>query len=126
MRRNTDRTVIIKKHRLVEQLSANREKHLKEYEEMLQEYHAAAILACEERLAAIKEDSGADLHIRLQPPTNHVSDYDRALMVLEYDTRDEHELTMDEFVMFIQDEWAWTSTFASNKAAYTMVINNAR
>jgi hypothetical protein len=69
-------------------------------------------------LTAIQQGRTPELRIILSRPRDHTRDYDRAIRMLEMDTRD--ELTLDErtFGQYVMDQWQWKSDFLRMSNSY--------
>lgn len=139
------RTVVINKERLLTQLLANKEKHVREYEEALAGYKEMASQklreAYEDAKVALEKNLTKGLakldefdpdddefssyltlvearHVNLPVPQNYEEEYESAIQMVQWDTRPELELTHAEFNCFILDKWDWTSDFFSTTAIY--------
>lgn len=139
------RTVVINKERLLIQLLANKEKHVKEYEEALAGYKEMASQklreAYEDAKVALEKNLTKGLakldefdpdddefssyltlvearHVNLPVPQNYEEEYESAIQMVQWDTRSELELTHAEFNCFVRDKWDWTSDFFSTTAIY--------
>ena len=112
------RTVMVRKEELVEVLQKNRERHGGVFEESYKKFIKAVESELEARLARIRRGKSVELHIRLPEPRNMTESYDRALQMLEMETRDEIELSEQEFQQFVQDDWTWKREFVSTAASY--------
>ena len=112
------RTVMVRKEELVEVLQRNRERHGGVFEESYEKFIKAVESELEARLARIRRGKSVELHIRLPEPRNMTESYDRALQMLEMETRDEIELSEQEFQQFVQDDWTWKREFVSTAASY--------
>lgn len=122
------RTVVIKKDDLLEVLRANRETHREVYEEALGKYrdkligklrHEVEKLERDDRWNELAEGGAPKVTIDLPVPEDHTKEYNRAISMLEMDTRDEIELEDYEFTQFVEDEWDWKRRWAANTASYT-------
>lgn len=49
-------------------------------------------------------------------PTNHLNDFDKAILMLEYSVAEKVNLTPDEFDSYVRNNWKWKEQFvASNR-----------
>lgn len=55
----------------------------------------------------------------LQKPQNHAESYEQAIALMEWDTRAEIELTIEEFENYIRDNWKWTFDFHNTVGNYS-------
>jgi hypothetical protein len=115
------RSVLVKKDALVEELTSNRDKHLKDFEELEAEYLTAvgrALAEASEAFAADNTVPESDMISRLPVPRSHESDYDSALKMMEMSQDTELELSQQEFETFVMDNWDWKRDFAGASAFY--------
>ena len=112
------RTVMVRKKELTEILQKNREQHTEVFEKAYKKFRSAVEGELEARLRRIRHGKAVDLQIRLPEPRNMTDTYNRALQMLEMETRDEIELSEQEFQQFVQDDWTWKREFANTASAY--------
>ena len=112
------RTVMVRKEELIEVLQKNRGRHGEVFEKSYKKFMRAVESELEGRLERIRRGKAVNLHIRLPEPKDMTDSYDRALQMLEMETRDEIELSEQEFQQFVQDDWTWKREFVSTAASY--------
>jgi hypothetical protein len=115
------RSVLVKKDALVEELTTNREKHLKEFEDLEAEYKRAVEVALTEAMETFGMDGTVperDFISRLPVPRSHTEDYDAALKMMEMSQDTELELSENEFQTYVMDNWDWKREFAGASAFY--------
>ena len=112
------RTVMVRKEELVEILLKNRERHGDVFEKSYKKFMRAVEEELEARLGRIRRGKSVNLHIRLPEPRDMTDTYDRALQMLEMETREEIELSEQEFQQFVQDDWSWKREFVSTASTY--------
>lgn len=98
-----NRILQIKKQFLIDQIEVNKENHIKDYEEAVIAYAKEG----EKQLKKLlKEVRGGSLNIKLQlvSPVNKADEYDKLIEMFSWETRDEIELTRDEFNEYVLDE----------------------
>lgn len=121
------RTVKVDKSRLVETLKTNREKHRVEFQEAFQGYKNALIAAFQRRVDQAKDikqgGPGVDHSIRLDVPSDHTDEYDRALAVMAWEEEGKIVLSMNDFNCYVLDDWDWQSSF---KQLHNTYSNSAR
>jgi hypothetical protein len=115
------RTVMVRKDELVEIVQKNRQQHGEVFEKAYAKFMQAVERELELRLHRIRRGKNVDLLIRLPEPRNMTESYDRALQMLEMETRDEVELSEQEFQQFVQDDWTWKREFATTASVYGVV-----
>ena len=106
--------VKVSKAELKMKLAANREIHIKEFEETLQGYRDQVQAVMAEQMS--KAEDGLDVDFRaisvLQAiPTSHEKDYDRAIAMLSMSVDDHLTLEKQDFDQLVMDEWSWKSSF---------------
>lgn len=103
-----ERTLVVKKDRLVEALVRNREAHGAEFAEAKSGFW----IMVEERLAKmLGQVKGGDhtvtLSIDLKPPQDHTDDYTLAIEAMEWEVNDTVEITFADFRRYVKNEWEW-------------------
>jgi hypothetical protein len=112
------RTVQVRKDQLLDVLQTNRDRHETTFEKAYEKFTKAVERELEKRLHRIRQSKAVDLVIRLPEPRNMSDSYQRAIEMLKMDTRDEVELTEQEFQQFVQDDWTWKREFATTASLY--------
>jgi hypothetical protein len=122
------REVKVKTAELLEKVKANREKHIKEYEEAVAGYKEAATEAVEKAMAKLKKQiedlqEGEVLHLAavvfdLEVPQNHEKDYDQVILMLEMSVDEELSIKADEFACYVMDDWDWKADFLKMSDTY--------
>lgn len=125
----SDRKYPVVKNALLHKLRENRGAHLQHYNDALEEYRKAFIDVVTLR---IDDFSAARARARdLEPfewpknaapvpvkPESYVSDYDRAIGLLEMTISEQIEITGDDYRCFVEDEWEWKERFRSTTMSY--------
>jgi hypothetical protein len=106
-------------------LQKNRKQHAKDYKETLAEWKKAVDFALKKARKELRETGNTNLQelLNLQEPRSHVSDYDNAIDMLNWEQDDKVELDSREFQNFVQDEWSWRAGYEGTKSslsAYSM------
>lgn len=112
--------VTVDKTRLLDILRRNRSKHIEMYEEAV----AGFVDKATERLTfeierAAKDRGRKSIHFRMEAPTNHSSEYDTVINMLELHTEDTVTLHADEVRMLVEDEWAWMRNWLTSNSRYS-------
>jgi hypothetical protein len=140
-----ERTVTVKREKLLSKLQENLRKHEKEYAEALEGYKKVA----ENKLTGLYEKSRTELEhsfhtikgriqcfdpndpqpetvvlshqisFNLPVPQDHSGDYRIAIQMAEWEVNDEVELTQGQFQCFVLDDWEWQTDFQNTSAMYT-------
>jgi hypothetical protein len=112
------RNVIMPKSELISILEKNRAGHTALYEQAYKIFRGKLIENLSSMLDRAQNGDRVELWVGLPEPEDHTEDYDRALAMLNHDVRNDIELTQSEYAQFVQDDWGWKHTFASNTASY--------
>ena len=126
------KTVIVMRARLAETLQKNLATHKKEYAEAMDGYRAqrlellqgvrdAASTACESNTKDNRQEleDAYYAYSRLDIPKNHAHSYEQAIALMEWETRDEIELSINDFECYVQDNWNWKRAFKASHANYS-------
>lgn len=103
---------------LLDVIRKNKEKHIKEYEVALSQYHKELIEDLEDKLDKAKRGVSFNPRVTLPEPEHHRDDYTRAIKMFEMATEKEIELDQQTFCQLVMDEWAWKASFNSNTVSY--------
>lgn len=142
--RGSERTSLVNVPDLLATIRENREKHIQEYKEAVEGYvfEARKTLVSQHEKALKKIATAYDLASRsldkydpekaddtivlcnsisfnLVAPRCYVDAYDQAIEMLEWDQRDQIELTAKEFRCFVMDRWDWMDDFRNVAISYT-------
>jgi HAMP domain-containing protein len=115
------RNVRVRKEDLIGIVERNRATHGAVFEKAYERFRCSIERELEERLSRIRKGKSVDLAIRLPEPRDMTATYDRVLEMLAMETRDEVELTEQEFQQFVQDDWTWKREFATTASLYGVV-----
>lgn len=97
------RTVKVIKKTLIEKIKQNKETHIKEYQNAVVAYREEAsnqLVKLQEKL----QNGDIDLSLNLIKPVNNSEDYDKIIMMFEWDTNEEVEISQLEFSQYVLDE----------------------
>lgn len=108
-RRFSMRTVRIDKKDLLLKVTANRANHRRMFEAAQAGFRDAVIMELEKSIADAKKGRRVRTNVELQAPIDQTREYDRIIMQLEMETRNEVELTDEEFSNYVMDQWRWSS-----------------
>jgi hypothetical protein len=126
------KTVQVEKGRLLKTLHQNLGKHRVEYLTAVQGYHekvdalikklaATAAHATPDRrgpgLDAIHEVHSELMH--LDRPSNHSDSYEQAIALMEWETRETVELSINDFECYVRDNWTWMTSFKNTVSNYS-------
>ncbi len=138
--------VNVSREMLLAKLKVNRDKHVKEYDEAVLGYKVDATERLNKAVADAKRKvDEVSEHVRLaidrfdpdekrlddvmvivpqhlmslKVPRNHVADYDTAIDMLTWETRETIELPHQEFQCLVRDEWDWSQEFRTTAMSFS-------
>ena len=148
------RTVKVNREELLKTLIENRKQHQQDYKEAVEGYKALLLEKIEEGFKKASEalcssyDKAkseaqkfdvADIEdqsdwinlfesqgVHLAVPRCYTEEYDSAIAMAEWDTREVLELTHAEFTCFVRDKWNWKSDFDVTSTIYKAAAVRAR
>jgi hypothetical protein len=100
-------------------LKENRELHEKVYKEAVEGYQKKAIAFLNTKIEEIQKNPIANLYSNLHVPTNHLKEYDRAILMVDQSLDIEVELSEEDYSKYIQDNWSWTREFYTSNSSYS-------
>ncbi|GAB3862582.1 hypothetical protein GCM10028801_28330 [Nocardioides maradonensis] len=112
------RVIKVDRDEFVAKVQQNRDNHRAVFERALEGYRDRWIRELEQRLHDVRRGRAIDQYFRLPEPEDHTDDYDRVLTMARMQIDDVIELSEDEFAMYVMDQWAWKSDFASTTSRY--------
>lgn len=89
----------------------NRDKHSKAFETARTQYAEALIEVLEKKLAAARAGKPVLHQINLTTPFNNLTEYDRAIEMLEACVDKEIQIDQKLFKQLVQDQWEWKEEF---------------
>lgn len=116
-------TITVQKDRLIETLKRNRDEHVSIFERAQIVYRDKVIEAFEQRLAAARRGDKIVTYVGLPEPENHLSDFETAIEMLEWDTAETVTLDRRDFKRFVQNKWEWEQSFAGNTLSYSAMLD---
>lgn len=107
----------VDKYQLLNTLKANKEQHVKDYNDALAIYKLKLIEVLTQKLKAAK--AGNDINFNFpERPVSYEESYDTIITKLKWTTQDEIELDDREVKQYIQNEWQWKHQFAMATGSY--------
>lgn len=142
---------LVNKKKLLEHLEENKKKHIVEYKQALTDYKDVAkqrLIEAYEAVTVQNEENFTKIQhkidklepanskgiyeilvetmiVRLEAPQNYEKEYNSAIEVITWDSRDEIPLNMKEFKSYVQDDWEWTDNFKNISSTYRAAKLNA-
>ena len=140
---SSDRKVVVNKTTLLNKLRENLARHLEDYNDAVEGYKEEAYT----KLQAAKEKAQEKLEKAYSRTVNEIENFDpetasdvivfcesirfdlvapkefsdayeQAIQMLEWEEREEVELSTYEFRCFVMDKWDWQQEFATSNARY--------
>lgn len=115
------RSVKLNKDELLKIVRENKEKHIKEYAESVEDYRAAVLKISTANLKIAKTGEVEKFgQIKSVPskPVSYEDSYTRAIRMLELSVEDTIELEDDIFNQLVLDEWTWKHQFVASASLY--------
>lgn len=108
----------VNKKQLIEKIQANKENHIKEYAQAVEDYKAEARRQIEVATKSLEEGK-LDIRVSLVTPKNEAAEYDKLVEMFEWDTREEVELSQREFNEYILDETSFAIQAKLQNSTYS-------
>jgi hypothetical protein len=100
---------------------ANKEKHVAEYQESVEDYKKLVLQITTNNLKAAKTGDLVQFQkIKAMPPqpVTYEDSYKRAIRMLELSVEDIIEVEEEVFNQLVLDEWQWKRNFMANSTIY--------
>lgn len=113
--------ITIKRSDLIEKVRANREVHALTVEQAEANYLKARFEETKEWALLLKAGEAPPSCSKIAKPESHLDGYDELIAQLEWETRDEIELSAYDFARYVLDKWEWRERFVgqiASSAAY--------
>ncbi len=115
------RSVKLSKAELLNIVRSNKEKHIAEYAESVEDYKVAVLNIAKDHLKLAKTGDTNEFkkfaHFPVAPQSYEDS-YTRAIRMLELSVDDVIELEDDVFGQLVLDEWHWKQSFSVANSTY--------
>lgn len=114
-------SVKVNRVELLDIVRKNKEKHITEFKEAVNDFKAAVIKVSEENLVLAKtgklEEIGKIKRIP-EKPTSYETSYTRSIRMLELSIEETIELDEHTFNQLVLDEWQWKQQFTTSNSSY--------
>ncbi len=110
--------VKVKRQDLLTKVRANREAHRSLFLKAQEGYRKLVIEELDKMLADARAGRRISRSINLAEPTDHTSDYERVIMMLEMSVDDTVVLSAGEFDQYVRDVWSWSYQTTSMLKSY--------
>lgn len=119
------RSVKLNRDELLGIVRQNKDKHVKEYAEAVEDYKAAVIRIAKANLK-LANTGDLDKIAKMQSvpgqPVSYEDSYNRSIRMLELSVDEVIELQEDVFNQLVLDEWTWKRSFTAMGATYKSFI----
>lgn len=116
--------VKVNRFELLTIVRGNLEKHIKEFNESVEDYKLAAVKLAEANMELAKSgelDKIAKMRAVPQKPISYEQNYNRAIRMLELSVDETIEVEEDVFNQLVLDEWSWKNSFVATGALYKSI-----
>lgn len=121
------RKITVDKADLAETITRNRDAHKAEYDKAVEVYRVRFVEEAkkfaEDSIARSRQRVAFGNFVWLPVPEEHTEDYDRALLMLDWELGDTVELSQEEFATLVQNQWNWIRSFTANTSSYVSGSN---
>jgi len=118
---NAMRTVKVNRLEILDIVRANRDKHIQEYKETVDNYLISCVEKAKDILKVAKSEDFEqvkNLNWNLPVPRSYEKEYDRAIRMIELSVDDSIELPSETFNQLVLDEWHWKESFSLTASTY--------
>lgn len=122
---NVMKTVKLYRDELLNIVRENKEKHITEYNESVEDYKKAVVIMSNNNLKLAKSgdlDKIAKIERIPTAPVSYENSYTRAIRMLELSIDEVIELEENIFNQLVLDEWSWKSSFNVSGSLYKSLI----
>jgi hypothetical protein len=109
---------VVDKQELLKILEENRDKHRSVFEKALEGFKKQTRNELNRALARVGDGNREDVFIHLQAPSDHTSEYDRAIKTVKLHQGDTIQLTEKDVAHYIQDDWGWKRQWLDTSSTY--------
>ena len=116
--------VKVDRKKLLKIVTENKEKHIKDFLESVEDYKAATLKLAEANLELVKTgdlDQIAKTKPMPSKPVSYENNYTRAIRMLELSVDKEIDVEEDVFNQLVLDEWAWKNAFVASASLYKSI-----
>jgi hypothetical protein len=112
-------SITCKKSEVLARLKTNRDQHTQLVKEAREGYVAKAQEELIKKLGLLKEGKIVGLSFTLKVPKDFTTVYNTTIGMLEAHTKEEIDLTADEYRHLMEDSWDWTRDFIASNVSYS-------
>lgn len=117
-------SVKIDRKKLLKIVIDNKDKHVADFNESVEDYKAAVVKLAEANLELVKTgDLEQIARARALPakPVSYEKDYNRAIRMLELSVEKDIDVEEDVFNQLVLDEWVWKNQFNTSSMLYKSI-----
>jgi hypothetical protein len=111
----------VKKETVLDVLKKNLAQHQKDYDEAVIGWIEKAKVELKKILEKLDLPNAINTKVditNLPKPFSYVKEYEKAIKMIEFETREEIEISEADFEHYFLDEWNWKSSFLTNTTMY--------
>ena len=101
-----------------EDYGENKNRHREIFLKAQEKFRERAIEELDRMLSDAREGRRVKIHLGLPEPEGHTDDYDRAITMLEMETRETIEIEEADFAVYVMDQWRWKQAWTTNTLNY--------
>lgn len=113
------RDITVEKDVLIEKVLENRTAHRAIFLEAVEGYRVEAVRQLEAHIERITNGDLVEVYVRLPAPSDHTSDYDRVLAMLDMHVGGMVTVDEESFSAYVMDDWHWKRQFLTTNSAYS-------
>ena len=104
---------------LLARIKVNRGMHRDEFERAQAGYRTAMIEELDRMLADAREGRNIKRGVSMPEPTDHTSEYDTVIAMLEMCVDEVVEIDMQQFDNYVRDNWHWKAQWSASNSHYS-------
>lgn len=112
----------VNKQELLGIVKENRNKHKKEYFELIKAYRVKVGELLTEELEKVVSGEKFNLRFDALKPESHVKEYDLSIRMIEMSVDENIEIDQYTFNQLVNDEWDWKHVFSSSRMSNSTYI----
>jgi hypothetical protein len=122
-RRNVMNSVKMNRLELLKIVKENKEKHITEYAESVEDYKVAVLKITQANAKMAKTADLDQFKFKVIPskPTSYEDNYSRAIRMLELSVEEIIDVEEHIFNQLVLDEWGWKQQFTAMAATYKSI-----
>jgi len=113
-------SVKINREELLQIVKTNREKHIEEYNEAIENWKRLYRDALDTFQASLDKGTPIEFSdINLEKPQSYENHYNQVIRMLELSVEENIDVNNSTFNQIVMDEWAWTYSFKNSSSSYS-------